>query len=544
MSAPRWLLHLCIFVGLSVCFAAAEARRPNIVLFLVDDLGQRDVGCYGSTFYETPNIDRLAREGARFTAAYAAAPICSPTRASIMSGQWPQRFGISEAIGQPGGMDWARNTKMMPATYSDRLPLETPTLAKALKAAGYATFFAGKWHLGPEGFWPENQGFDVNLGGTEWGHPPTYLSPYGNPRLPDGPVGEHMPDRLANETISFIEKNKDRPFLAYFSFYDVHNPMMTRADLKKKYEEKRERLGLVEKLGREAERDVRLTQEHPVYAGMVEGVDLAIGKVLAKLDELGLSENTLVIFTSDNGGLSTSEGRPTSNFPLRAGKGWLYEGGIREPLIVRWPGVAKPGAVVDTPMCSPDFFPTLLEAAGAKPRPGQTLDGLSLVPLLRGGELPERPLFWHFPHYNNQGGAPAAAVRRGDWKLIEWQEDNRVELFNLARDLSETTDLAAREPRRVGELRAELHAWQKQVGAIYPTPKRELRSRQTERPRRDSPTKSGGEGPVEARRLTTGHERSCAGCTRGEKASIGGGLRVPATGARVARCNLSRGRGR
>jgi arylsulfatase A-like enzyme len=453
---------------------AAEGKPPNIVFFLVDDLGQRDLGCYGSTFYETPNVDRLAREGARFTDAYAACPVCSPTRASLMTGQWPQRTGVTDYIGAALRPElWKRNTVSLPAPYSDRLALDLPTLGKAMKAAGYATFFAGKWHLGPQGWWPENQGFDINMGGIDFGGPwggKKYFSPYGNARLPDGPPGEHLPDRLSNETVRFIEANKTRPFFAYFAFYSVHTPLMAREDLRKKYEEKRARLGLTEKWGREEPRDVRLVQEHAVYAAMVEAMDLAVGKVLAKLDELGLSENTIVIFTSDNGGLATSEGWPTSNLPLRAGKGWMYEGGIREPLLVRWPGVAKPGSVVTAPVSSPDFFPTLLEAAGVQPQPGQVLDGVSLVPALKGGPLPERALFWHYPHYGNQGGAPGAAIRRGDWKLIEWQEDNRPELFNLAIDLGETHDLAASEPQRVAKLRDELHAWQKQVGAKFPSP--------------------------------------------------------------------------
>ncbi|MBM3847761.1 MAG: sulfatase, partial [Verrucomicrobia bacterium] len=265
------------------------------------------------------------------------------------------------------------------------------------------------------------------------------------------------------------EANKSKPFFAYYSFYDVHTPLMAREDLRKKYEEKRARLGLKEKWGREHERDVRLVQDHAVYAAMVEAMDLAVGKVLAKLDELGLRENTLVIFTSDNGGLSTSEGWPTSNLPLRGGKGWMYEGGIREPLLVRWPAVVKSGSIISTPVSSPDFFPTLLEITGW-PKEGQMLDGVSLLPLLKGGTLPERALFWHYPHYGNQGGAPSAAVRRGDWKLIEWQEDGRTELFNLAQDIGEQSDLAAKEPRRVSQLRDELHAWQKQVGAAFPIP--------------------------------------------------------------------------
>ncbi len=467
-------LLLILWIIGSASLPAQAADRPNVVFFLVDDLGQRDLGAYGSTFYETPNLDRLARDGAKFTDGYAACPVCSPTRASIMTGQWPQRTGITDYIGAPLRPElWKRNTPALPAPYSDRLALAAPTLAKAMKAAGYATFFAGKWHLGPEGFWPENQGFDVNLGGTDKGGPyggKKYFSPYGNPRLPDGPDGEHLPDRLASETVKFIEANKDQPFFAYFSFYSVHTPLQARADLQKKYEEKRIRLGLEAKFGSEPPRDVRLVQEHAVYAGMVEAMDLAVGKVLAKLDALGLRENTLVIFTSDNGGLSTSEGSPTSNLPLRGGKGWIYEGGIREPLLVRWPAVIKAGSVVSTPVSSPDFFPTLLAAAGAQPQPGQVLDGQSLLPVFKGGTLPERPLFWHYPHYGNQGGAPAAAIRRGDWKLIEWLEDGRTELFHLAQDLGEKNDLAPKEPQRVAQLRDELHAWQKQVGAKFPIP--------------------------------------------------------------------------
>ncbi len=470
---PGFALIAALLSGGTVSLPAAESTRPpNIIFFLADDLGRQDLGTYGSTFYETPHLDRLAREGAKFTDAYAACPVCSPTRASILTGQWPQRTGITDSIGAPLTPDaWKRNTKLLPAPYADRLALDSPTLAKSLKAAGYATFFAGKWHLGPEGWWPENQGFDHNFGGIDKGGPyggKRYFSPYGNPRLTDGPEGEHLPDRLAAEAATFIAANKDRPFFAYFPFYAVHTPLMARPDLQKKYEEKRARLGLIEKWGREGERDVRLSQDHAIDAGMVEAMDLAVGKVLAQLDALGLLENTIVIFTSDNGGLSTSEGWPTSNLPLRAGKGWIYEGGIREPLLVRWPGVASPGSVIDAPVSSPDFFPTLLEAARAQPAPGQTLDGVSLVPVLRGTATPDRALYWHYPHYGNQGGAPAAAVRRGPWKLIHWFEDDRVELFNVVTDLAEAHDFAAREPARVATLRADLAAWQRSVGAKYP----------------------------------------------------------------------------
>ena len=463
---PRHFFFLLLFQTLTLLGAA---EKPNIVFFLADDLGQRDLGAYGSTFHETPHLDQLAKDGMLFTDAYAACPVCSPTRASVMTGQWPQRLGITDYIGAPTEPDkWKRNTKLLPAPYTDRLALDAPTLAKAMKGAGYATFFAGKWHLGPEGWWPEDQGFDINMGGIDRGGPyggKKYFSPYGNPRLSDGPDGEHLPARLATETGKFMEANRDKPFFAYYSFYDVHTPLMAREDLLKKYDEKRERLGLKEAWGREGDRDVRLVQDHAIYAAMVEAMDLAVGKVLAKIDELGLREKTIVIFTSDNGGLSTSEGWPTSNLPLRGGKGWMYEGGIREPLIVRWPGVAAPGSVSETPVSSPDFFPPLLEAAGMKAPEDHVLDGLSLVPALKGGPLADRALFWHYPHYGNQGGAPSAAIRRGDHKLIEWFEEDKVELFNVVTDPGETKNLAAEQPELAAKLRSELHAWQKEVGA-------------------------------------------------------------------------------
>lgn len=461
---------LFLMVGLATIAPAFAADRPNIVFFLVDDLGQRDLGCYGSTFYETPHLDRLAREGALFTDAYASSPVCSPTRAAILTGRWPQRSGVTDFIGAAQPEKWKGNTKLLPAAYADRLARDEVTLAEMLKQDGYSTFFAGKWHLGPQGWWPEDQGFDINMGGVDRGGPYAggkYFSPYDNPRLPDGPPGEHLPDRLARETAKFIEGHRGVPFLAFFSFYSVHTPLMARPDLQAKYEGKRKESGLENAWGREDTRQVRLVQEHAVYGGMVEAMDQAVGLVLAKLDELKLAENTIVIFTSDNGGLSTSEGSPTSNLPLRAGKGWLYEGGIRVPLIVRWPAVVAPGTKIDTPVSSVDFVPTLLHAAGAEsPVP---LDGLDLRPLLQGETVPERPLFWLYPHYGNQGGAPGAVVRLGDWKLIEWYEDGgRCELYNLREDVGEKHDLATLQPEKARDLAARLDAWVNEVGTGMP----------------------------------------------------------------------------
>ncbi len=471
------ILGFCARVGLGR--HDTMRRKPSFVFFLVDDLGWKDLGCYGSTFYETPNIDRLAAQSMRFTNAYAACPVCSPTRASILTGKYPARLRTTDYFGapQPDTVDkhWTKDKPLLPARYDDRLPLGEVTIAEALKEHGYATFFAGKWHLGPEGYWPEDQGFDVNKGGCDRGGPyggKKYFSPYGNPRLPDGPDGEHLPDRLATETCRFIEVGKDRPFLAYLSFYSVHTPLMAREDLKAKYEEKAKQVkheGL--DWGKEGEREVRFVQDHAVYAGMVEAMDQAVGKVLDALDRLDLAKDTVVFFMSDNGGLSTSEGHPTCNLPLRAGKGWLYEGGIREPMIVRWPGVTVAGSVCEEPVISTDFYPTMLDMAGLPLKPDQHVDGRSMRPFLQQTNRPDRRAFyWHYPHYGNQGGSPGGAVRVGDCKLIEFYENGRVELYNLRDDLGERNDLAAAMPDKAAELKQMLHQWRSEVGARMPTP--------------------------------------------------------------------------
>ena len=459
----------------------SSSKPLNILFILADDLGWRDLGCFESSFYETPRVDALAARGMSFTNAYAAAPVCSPTRASILTGKHPARLKTTDYFGAPQPDDekkhWTRDKPLLPARYLDRLPLEETTLAEALKEAGYATFFAGKWHLGPEGHWPEDQGFDVNRGGITRGGPyggKRYFSPYGNPRLEDGPDGEHLPLRLARETAAFIEQHREDPFLAYLSFYSVHTPLMAREELERKYRKKQAGLGDVGPIfGTEGERQLRLVQEHPVYAGMVEALDEAVGIVLDELDRLELRQRTAIIFMSDNGGLSTSEGHPTSNLPLRAGKGWLYEGGIRVPLLVDWPGVTAPGSHSDVPVQSTDFYPTLLEMAGLPARPEQHLDGQSLVPILTGrGPIEREALYFHYPHYGNQGGSPGSAVRVGDWKLIEWFEDSRSELFDLTHDPGETTDRAALEPDRVRQMSARLHAWREALDAELPSANR------------------------------------------------------------------------
>jgi arylsulfatase A-like enzyme len=475
MFSSKRFLAAILAAFLMSTVAAAQDARPNVVFFLVDDLGWVDLACYGSSFYETPNIDRLAESGVKFTNAYAACPVCSPTRASIMSGKYPARMDTTDWFGAPQpdnvGKHHTRNKPLLPAPYVDHLPLEETTIAEAFKEAGYATFFAGKWHLGGEGFFPEDQGFDVNIGGHHRGSPPGgYFAPYKNPKMEQGPKGEHLPARLAEETAAFIDAHHEEPFLAYLSFYSVHTPLQARDDLKEKYQEKAEELPEDREVwGEEGDRKLRLVQDHAVYAGMVEAMDAAVGVVLDKLDALGIADNTIVMLTSDNGGLSTSEGHPTSNLPLRAGKGWLYEGGIREPLLVRGPGVAS-GAQTDVPVSSPDFFPTLLELTGLDARPDQHVDGASFAGVLKEATaLPERPLFWHYPHYGNQGGSPGAAIRLGDYKLIHFYEDGRHELYNLAEDVGEENDLAVAMPEKVAELAGMLKAWQAEVGAKEPS---------------------------------------------------------------------------
>ena len=447
--------------------AAPAGKRLNFVFILIDDMGWMDLGCYGSRFYETPNIDRLAAQGMRFTQGYAACPVCSPTRASIQTGKYPARLHLTDFI--PG----ARRGRLNPPEYFHYLPLEEVTVAEALKEAGYATGFFGKWHLGGDDqYFPDRQGYDVNVGGTGAGSPRSYFSPYQNPKIPDGPAGEYLTDRLGEEAAKFIEAHRTEPFFVFLSHYAVHNPLQAKKDVVARYEAKaaalpQDKPRFMKDLGR----DVRQVQDHAVYAGVVQGVDECVGRVMKKLDDAGLADSTVIIFMSDNGGLATSEGTPTANVPLRAGKGWLYEGGIREPWIVRWPGVVRPGSTCGEPVISTDFYPTILEMAGLPLRPKQHCDGLSIVSLLKESGKPAREaLYWHYPHYGNQGGAPSGAIRCGDLKLIEWFEDNRVELYNLKDDLGEHNDLAAGMPEKAAELRNKLQEWRRSVDAAMPTP--------------------------------------------------------------------------
>ncbi|WP_150107476.1 sulfatase [Pedosphaera parvula] len=454
----------------SLCATRVHAAdRPNFVFILADDLGWKDVGFNGSTFYETPNLDRLAREGMRFTDAYAACSVCSPTRASIMTGKYPARLHLTDWL--PGRPDKPDQILKHPKIITE-LPAAEITLAKALQEGGYKTAFIGKWHLGGLGHWPEQAGFDINIGGCGMGHPSSYFSPYKNPTLKDGPVGEYLADRLTDEAVKFIENTKGTPFLLYLSHYSVHTPLQAKKGLIEKYQKKVMQLPPTKgpEFVTEGNTNARQVQNQPIYAAMMQSLDESVGRVLDKLKELGLDKNTVIIFTSDNGGLSTAEGAPTSNMPLRAGKGWPYEGGVREPLVVKWPGVTKAASVSDHQVMSTDYYPTLLEIAGLPARPEQHLDGISFTPALRGKEMGERPLFWHYPHYSNQGGAPSSSIRKGDWKLIEWYEENRIELFNLRLDVGEKNDLASTSALKREELKSELQAWRASVKADMPLP--------------------------------------------------------------------------
>ncbi len=485
MNRRNFLKHL----GLGAAVAAASGcnlprpfffpkrKLPNFLFFLVDDLGWADLGCYGSTFCETPHTDRLAASGVRFTDAYAAAPVCSPTRASIMTGKHPARLDITDWI--PG--DDPQKRKLRGPEDLDALPLNEVTIAEAMKEAGYATYFVGKWHLGAEGHDPENQGFDTNSGGTHMGQPThDYYVPYKNPKLPDGPLGEYLTDRLADETIraitDHVRKRPDQPFLAFHCFYTVHQPIQA---CRKHIARFRKKAAALPKLdptaARRNEHDAftKLRQDDPAYGSMVYSMDENLGRILDTIKRLGIGDETVIIFTSDNGGLSTMlRGQsPTSNLPLRAGKGWCYEGGIREPLIVRVPGLTRAGAVCSVPVTSTDFYPTLLDLAGLPLRPRQHRDGVSLMPLLHGeSKLQHRALFWHFPHYHTSGWTPGAAVRLGKWKLIEFYELGKVELYDLLDDPGERQDLAKTFPRIVEKMRTLLRDWQRDVGAKMPQP--------------------------------------------------------------------------
>jgi len=452
------------------------ANRPDIFLFLIDDLGWRDLACYGSTFHETPNLDRLARAGMQCSDAYATCPVCSPARASIMTGKAPARIGITNFI---AGNAWGR---LMGVDYHKELPVGEVTIAERLRQGGYRTVHIGKWHLGGRG--PERFGFEVNIGGCHFGHPPRgYRAPWGIPTLADAEPGSWLTAQLTREAVRQIAADDGRPLFLNLWHYSVHTPIQAPEHLVAKYRAKAARLGLdqvsafvegeafpcLHKKDQRVRR--RMLQSDPVYAAMMEELDGSIGEVLAAQAARGRLDDTLVVFTSDNGGLSSAEGSPTCNAPLAEGKGWIEEGGVRVPFLACWPGRIRPGSHCDVPLWGADLHPTFLAAAGLSPDPAQHADGVDLLPLLAGGVAPEREaLFWHYPHYSNQGGTPACSVRCGDWKLVEWFEDGRVGLFNLRADPAETSDRSAERPDEVARLHRLLRDWRHDVAARIPQP--------------------------------------------------------------------------
>ena len=465
-------LRLC---ALSIFITAVptliDAKQTNFLFFLVDDMGWADIGANGSKFHETPNIDRLARSGMRFTQGYAAGSVCSPTRASIMTGRHPVRVNITDWI--PGQSNRKTNPLLHPDDLS-HLPLAEVTIAEALKEHGYQTFFAGKWHLGNKGQWPTDQGFDINIGGHHRGSPPGgYYSPWSNPALKAKQPGEYLTERLTDESVKFLEeRDKTSPFLLYLSYYNIHTPIQAYKKHIDHYKAKAAK-AFQDVTPTEPEHDGinRTRQDNPALASMVAAVDDSVGVLLGKLTELKLDKNTVVIFFSDNGGLSTL-GRPGPgcNLPLRAGKGWLYEGGVREPTIIRAPDVTQPNSVSHKPMVSMDFFPTMLDLAGLPLQPKLHVDGQSLLPHLKGDDSGQRTFYWHYPHYHGSTWKPGASIRDGDWKLIEFYHYKNFELYNLADDPGERQNLAKAKPTKAKLLRAKLLAWQKQMQAKMPVP--------------------------------------------------------------------------
>ncbi|MDQ2658304.1 MAG: sulfatase [Bacteroidota bacterium] len=514
ISIRKILILAILVVPIGLAFGQSrnkKAKAPNVIMFLVDDLGWKDLSCYGSDFYETPNVDKLAKEGVRFTNAYAACHVCSPTRASILSGKYPARINLTDWL--PGRNDFAYQ-KLKNVDVVQHMPDEETTLAEALKAKGYATAIFGKWHLGEAPSDPTKHGFDIHVP-SEWnkGWPLSYNAPF---RLPgyDGNPGEYLTDRLTTDALKYIEDNREKPFFVYLAHFAVHDPIQGRKDLVEKYKKKlasmpesnkppyilegnpdvdpltiEERVTLLDdpayanfsQLPRGTVK-VKQRQDNVQFAAMVEAMDESLGRVMAKLKELDIDENTIVIFCSDNGGMAAGNfGRPsrilnpktpdvhvsTSNLPLRGAKGWLYEGGIRVATIVKWGGVKSPGSVSDAPIISTDFYPTILEMLGLPKLPKQHVDGKSIVPILKGkNDVNRDALYWHFPHYSNHGmQSPGGAVRYKNFKLIEYYENGTVQLFDLDKDLGELNDISKQNPEKVKELKAMLHKWRESVNA-------------------------------------------------------------------------------
>lgn len=492
--------------------------RPNVIFFLVDDLGWSDVGCFGSSFYETPNIDKLADEGMRFTQAYAACHVSSPTRASIMTGRYPASINLTDWLPGRGNHPFQR---LLNNVTVQQLPPNEETIAETLRSNGYKTAIIGKWHIGTGEYGPLKRGFDIHIPSQyEVGWPRGYHYPFRMNGY-DGNPGEYLTDRLTDEALSYIEQNAENPFFLYMAHFAVHDPVQGRKDLVEKYRKKLlsmpecdsdryilegnpddknplSRKQLDELMKTEDYREykvlpgrtvkIKQRQDNIEFAAMVESMDESLGRIVSKLSELGIEQNTIVIFVSDNGGMSAANLNnpkrvinpneldkefPTSNLPLRGSKGWMYEGGIRVPMVVKYPGVTRGGTVCETPVVSNDFYSTIVEMTDAEVPKGKTTEGVSIVPLLKNKKIKDRPLFWHFPHYSNHGmQSPGGAVRYGNYKLIEYFENNTVQLFNLKEDIGEQNDISKTEPKVAERLRKMLHSWRKKIGvkSMIPNP--------------------------------------------------------------------------
>ncbi|MDN3689799.1 sulfatase [Cyclobacterium jeungdonense] len=476
MAKPYFKIPVYLVFFISFLFSCNEEAQnpPNVLFILVDDLGYADLGFSGSPFHETPNIDQLASQSFQFTHGYSGSRVCSPARATIMTGQFTASHGITDWIGAKTGTDWRshqRHDPMLPADYQHQLSAEATSLAEAFKQNGYRTFFAGKWHLGDEGSYPEDHGFDANVAGWDKGSPAGgFFSPYNNPKITDGPDGENLTIRLANEVADFMNSSKEEPFFAFLSFYAVHAPVQTSKERWEKYRDKAESMGIQETGFEMGEKlPYRTVQDNPNYAGLVASVDDAVGIVLERLRTLGLEENTIVVFTSDNGGVVAGDAFATTNLFVKGGKGHHWEGGIRVPYLIKVPGKTK-GQSLDFPVVGADFYPTLLDLIGGKVDPTQTIEGMSLKPLLEGESSPERPIFWHYPHYGNQGGVPSAMVRLGDWKLIRYFEDGQEKLYNIPQDPFEEEEVSEQNPRIHSRLSDLLTNYLKEKAVSLPVP--------------------------------------------------------------------------
>ncbi len=454
----RFILLLSLF-----CSSLLAAERPNIILINIDDLGWSDLSYQSEgDFYESPNIDELAKEGIVFSNAYAGAANCAPSRACLLLGQWTPRHGVYTVQNSDRGK--SKDRKLIPTKNTMTIPEGEPTLGDLLKSAGYHTASMGKWHVSKS---PLKKGFDVNIGGTHAGGPYKggYHSPFDYPSLTEKEKGTYLTDRLTTEAVKFITADRDKPFFLYLPYFTVHAPLQGKPELVEHFKQKKAK----NKLG---------DQAHPVLAAMIKTLDENIGLIRKSLKDSKLADNTLIIFTSDNGGVYNA----SPQWPLRAGKGSYYEGGIREPFIMHWPAKFDKAATIDTPITQLDLYPTLASISGAKIPENKVYDGQSLLPLLSGdNNLKERSLYWHFPIYLQGGNKdcqngdkkfrtrPGSAIRKGDWKLIQYFENNDLELFNLASDPSERTNLAQKEKAKTIELLADLQAWQKKTKAPIPT---------------------------------------------------------------------------